>query len=310
MAYLRKVWDESPERRQAVGPGPGPAAGGENWAYLIKSLPILEPAAAPRDLHQADRRRSGAGRSRAVSPGDPARPEDAEEGRREGRRRRTAHQACCSSGPARSWPPASPKTSSSPPGRSGSPKNIPTELEAEAARSSPRTPSTRSRSCSSIWPASRPTASPPAGPTVFTKAQCAKCHRFDGQGESFGPDLTTVASRFTPQGAARIDRLSRRTSSRRSTPRRPIRTTDGRHDHRPRRPRRRGRDDRHPAQRREGHAGRTADIEATKPSKLSSMPAGLLDPLTLEEIADLFAYLQRTKEPTTLTRRPVENTRK
>ena len=45
------------------------------------------------------------------------------------------------------------------------------------------------------------------------------------------------------------------------------------------------------------------DIDETKPSKVSSMPAGLLDPLTLEEIADLFAYLQGSKAAA-LTRRP------
>jgi hypothetical protein len=32
-------------------------------------------------------------------------------------------------------------------------------------------------------------------------------------------------------------------------------------------------------------------IEETVPSKLSSMPQGLLDPLTIQEIADLFAFL-------------------
>ena len=47
-------------------------------------------------------------------------------------------------------------------------------------------------------------------------------------------------------------------------------------------------------------------IEATKPSKLSSMPDGLLDPLSLEEIADLFAYLQKPSTSPSLTRRPVE----
>ena len=35
------------------------------------------------------------------------------------------------------------------------------------------------------------------GASVYVKAQCAKCHRFEGQGETLGPDLTSVASRFT-----------------------------------------------------------------------------------------------------------------
>ena len=48
-------------------------------------------------------------------------------------------------------------------------------------------------------------------------------------------------------------------------------------------------------------------VEAMKPSKISAMPDGLLDPLSLEEVADLFAYLQRAAKGTTLSRRPVES---
>jgi putative heme-binding domain-containing protein len=45
-------------------------------------------------------------------------------------------------------------------------------------------------------------------------------------------------------------------------------------------------------------------IEAVKPSKLSPMPDGLLDPLTIEEIADLFAFLQ-SPSAASLARRPI-----
>jgi hypothetical protein len=37
------------------------------------------------------------------------------------------------------------------------------------------------------------------------------------------------------------------------------------------------------------------------------MPDGLLDPLTLEEVADLFAYLQKSNKAASLTRRPIES---
>jgi len=36
-----------------------------------------------------------------------------------------------------------------------------------------------------------------------------------------------------------------------------------------------------------------ADIDTIVPSKKSAMPEKLFDPLTLEEIADLFAYLAK-----------------
>src|SRR5205085_837833 len=34
------------------------------------------------------------------------------------------------------------------------------------------------------------------GRVLYTAAQCFACHRFDGDGGAFGPDLTGVAGRF------------------------------------------------------------------------------------------------------------------
>ena len=52
---------------------------------------------------------------------------------------------------------------------------------------------------------------------------------------------------------------------------------------------------------------RTSQIEKLEALPQSLMPEGLLDPLSLEEIADLFAYLQRSGQAgSTLTRRPKE----
>jgi putative heme-binding domain-containing protein len=140
------------------------------------------------------------------------------------------------------------------------------------------------------------------GAAIYTRAQCVKCHRFGGAGESFGPDLTNVGNRFTRKELLEsIVYPSHTISSQYAS--KAIRTTDGRTITGLVIP---------------GAAGETVviqtngekvtltagDIEETLPSKTSSMPSGLLDPLTLEEIADLFAYLQGTKPPA-LTRRPV-----
>jgi putative heme-binding domain-containing protein len=142
------------------------------------------------------------------------------------------------------------------------------------------------------------------GADVYVKAQCAKCHRFDGQGDPLGPDLTTVASRFTRKELVEaIIHPSHIISSQYAS--KTIRTTDGRTFTGLVVP---------------GAAGETIvclptgerlslaprQIEATRPSKISAMPDGLLDPLTLEEIADLFAYLQRSTTSSSLTRRPIE----
>ena len=42
MAYLRTVWDRNPERREPVAMGLSQAPHGDNWEYLVRSLPILE----------------------------------------------------------------------------------------------------------------------------------------------------------------------------------------------------------------------------------------------------------------------------
>jgi hypothetical protein len=39
------------------------------------------------------------------------------------------------------------------------------------------------------------------------------------------------------------------------------------------------------------------DIEDVRDSKTSAMPEGLLNKLTLEQVADLFAYLMNATEP-------------
>ena len=42
MAYLRTIWDRNPERREPVAMGLAQVTAGENWEYLVRSLPILE----------------------------------------------------------------------------------------------------------------------------------------------------------------------------------------------------------------------------------------------------------------------------
>src|SRR5207244_45883 len=65
------------------------------------------------------------------------------------------------------------------------------------------------------------------GSEIFVKAQCAKCHRFDGRGDSLGPDLTTVSSRFTRKELVEsIVHPSHIISSQYAS--KTVRTTDGR----------------------------------------------------------------------------------
>jgi putative heme-binding domain-containing protein len=126
------------------------------------------------------------------------------------------------------------------------------------------------------------------GATVFRDGLCMNCHRFGGRGESLGPDLTTVASRFQPkeilesivypsqvvsdQYASQIIVANGRTytgvAARNPDGSMTVLQSDGQKAQLP-----------------------ADDIEDVRASKLSSMPEGLLNPLSLEQVADLFAYL-------------------
>jgi putative heme-binding domain-containing protein len=126
------------------------------------------------------------------------------------------------------------------------------------------------------------------GQAVFAKAQCATCHRVGNNGESLGPDLSTVGQRFqrkeilesivypshiiSDQYASRVVVANGKSYTGLVTPR--------------------------------GQQGVTVlmstgqkveiaheEIDDIQPSRTSAMPTGLMNPLTLEQVADLFAYL-------------------
>jgi putative heme-binding domain-containing protein len=130
---------------------------------------------------------------------------------------------------------------------------------------------------------------PRRGALVFEKAQCIKCHRFGNKGEALGPDLSTVGMRFRKREILESilfpshvisDQYASKT----------ITTLDGK-----------------TYTGMIGAAGEKSivvlqsngqkttiardQIDETIASKKSAMPDGLLNPLTLEEIADLFALL-------------------
>ena len=130
---------------------------------------------------------------------------------------------------------------------------------------------------------------PARGEAVFEQALCFKCHRYGPRGEGVGPDLTTVAQRFQKREILESilfpshvisDQYSSRT----------VATTDGR-----------------VLSGMVAPAGPDAvvlllstgekvelarnEIDEVRANKLSAMPDDLLNVLTLEQIADLFAYM-------------------
>lgn len=129
-----------------------------------------------------------------------------------------------------------------------------------------------------------------AGRDLFHAATCSACHRFAGAGGAIGPDLTTVASKFSV--ADLLESIVE--------PSKAISDQYGSHlvaDHD-------GRvaegllveegDEVHvygPDPHAEPAVFAREDVAVLRPSAISQMPAGLLDPLNEEELKDLVAYL-------------------
>ena len=140
------------------------------------------------------------------------------------------------------------------------------------------------------------TGDPQLGSRIFQEAQCAKCHRLGRVGRAFGPDLTGVASRFRrDQILVSIIEPSKQISSR--FVHHVVVTREGR-----------------------THTGQLVwngfrksvvrlapdpmqmhktieiskhDIELQTESKISPMPAGLMNTFNKQEILSLLAYLER-----------------
>jgi putative heme-binding domain-containing protein len=139
------------------------------------------------------------------------------------------------------------------------------------------------------------------GSGVFAKAQCGACHRYGDRGESIGPDLTTVSQRFQKKEILESilypsqvisDQYASRT----------VTTRDGRSVTGLVAPQA---DLSIVVLQPDGQKVTIAqpDIDEVTPSKKSAMPEGLLNTLTLEEIADLFAYMSQAPRSSVTSRR-------
>jgi putative heme-binding domain-containing protein len=130
---------------------------------------------------------------------------------------------------------------------------------------------------------------------VFVKAQCAKCHRFGERGEGVGPDLTTVSLRFQKKEILESILFPSQVISDQYASKSVLRV-DGRTVWGIVAPQA---DGSLTVLQSDATKVRIAkeEIDTITPIKKSAMPEGLLNPLTLEEIADLFAYLNQPPEP-------------
>lgn len=301
-AYLRKIWEQDPERRQPVAIGLAQAPEGENWSYLVRSLPSLEPAAAREicmklmDVAQA--------------------PEEAEPyrtlillGLKGNERNKETGKELSADAPiallefwtGEELAKDKPDETKLVAWQQWFTKTYPDQPEPVLPSVPEDAKYTFEQLLTYLTSDDAQQASAARGSAVFTKAQCAKCHRHGNQGESMGPDLTTVSRRFTKKEL--LESLvypSHVISSQYQS--KVVQTHDGRTV---------------TGMVAAGAAGEVIilqpsgqkviltdkEIAGTKPSKTSAMPAGLLDQLSLEEVADLMAFLEGV-ETTEISRKP------
>ncbi len=133
---------------------------------------------------------------------------------------------------------------------------------------------------------------PLSGAKAIEKALCLKCHRYGSRGEAMGPDLTNVRQRFQLQELVEAIVFPSQSLSDQYTTSiiitrsgqtfTGVTAAEG--------------DDLVILQA-NGEKARVAryEIDEALPSRKSSMPDGLLEHLSRDEVADLFAYLRRAE---------------
>ena len=296
-AYLREVYENEPDRRPTIALALVAHPEGENWDILVKALPILEGGGASHVMNQLakiDRRPEDPDAIRQLILLGARRPSGIEgpiekllihwTGESIGADAKTSKAKVAA------WHDWYTKTHVDAPALA-----LPAETDKNKwtyedllkfAEGSGDTKGDASK-----------------GAMVFAKAQCAKCHRYGDHGETIGPDLTTVSRRFhTKEVLQSVLYPSQVIPSQYASKK--VITDDGRLFVGIVAPRG---DDSVMVLQASGEKIKIPKkhIDEIVPSKVSAMPDGLLNSLTPEEIADLFAYLRSSPEKD-IAKRPRE----
>lgn len=292
MRYLREQFEADPERRAELAMGLAQSPRGDNWPLLVRALPVVEGVAAQEVLAQL-----------ASASEKPEQPEPLRQVILLGLRLKESG-APLALKLLEHWTGQRPAAAGATWDTALAawqnwfaaeyPHSPPPRLPAEQAG----TKWTTDELVGYLRGEGAASGDPARGALVFEKAQCLRCHRYDGRGESIGPDLSSVAQRFQKREIVEsVLHPSQVVSDQYAS--KIIVTTDGL-----------------TLTGLVGSAG--ADgivvlqpdgkkvqldqdrIETIAPSPKSAMPDGLFDRLTLDEIADLFAYLN---QPSSTARR-------
>ncbi|MEX0818285.1 MAG: c-type cytochrome, partial [Pirellulaceae bacterium] len=299
MAYLRSAWDMDPEHRQTLAMGLAQSPDGENWDYLINSLPIVEGPPAREviiKLQQVGFRPEEPEYLRQVI----LRGLELQENGAEDAATLLQHWTGIQVASDTSWEESMKAWQDW--FAEQYPDHPPAELPTPAESSKWNFDELIEHLTSDFGSQ----GSVAKGEVVFTKAQCAKCHKLGDHGEALGPDLTTVSRRFMRKEVLQSILFPSHVISSQYAAK-TIVTTNGLSY--------------------TGLVGAGAggakivlqangekvtvqadEIDEIVPSPKSAMPDGLLNALTLEEISDLFAYLG-VIPPQSVARGRVEDSR-
>lgn len=297
MTYLTDLFENEPERRGIVAMGLAQMPGEESWPYLIRSLKIVEGNAVQDvivALTKIDRRPKSPSIIRDVLLIGLKQKNDKP-------RQQTIALLKHWTGQSVGAPDASPEQTLAA-WQVWFAGEYPDHPEAKLPIASKNDRYQYDQLLNLLTDDEAHKANPKNGAIVYRKAQCAKCHRYGESGEGIGPDLTTVSRRLQVKEILEsVVYPSHAISDRYNT--KVVHTTQGKSYT--------GVVLRDPdtsdliVMDSTGQETKVAnsDVDDIVPSRVSSMPAGLLNTLETNEIADLFAYL-REPPPVIVTRRP------
>jgi len=287
MYYLREVWRHEPTRRNDVVLALAQQPDGPNWPYLISSLPELNDDTAGEVLSQL-----------ATVDKSPKEPKFLREAILAGHRLRSEGVQSADN-LLKHWTGQTVEQGDWKKTIQGWAKWFNERYPEEQPITFEDQVSIGNYSVDEVLThieSARQPANMPAGMAAFTKAQCAKCHRFNGMGESMGPDLSSIAKRFSKRETLRaILHPSEIIPSQYASKK--VLTVDGIQ-----------------------HIGLVSDtgsgsilllndkgekltlaqdeIEEISDAEVSAMPEGLLNELTLDEINDLVNFLHARNQKT------------
>ncbi|HET6883288.1 MAG TPA: HEAT repeat domain-containing protein [Pirellulales bacterium] len=285
MQHLRQQYDERPERREDLAMGLAQSPTAENWPYLLRSLSIVEGVAAQEVLNQLY------ASDRLTDEPAPVRQvilcglRLGENGGPVAVKLLNKWLGDDVSQPSDAWDVALAAW------QTWYEEKYPDEPAPRLPKESATAKWSYQELLGYLTSAEGESGDVVNGSRVFEKVQCAKCHRYGGRGEGLGPDLSMVSQRFQrkeilesvlfPSQIISDQYMSKTVVTNDGITYTGLVAPSG--------------EDAVVILQANGEKVTLAndDIAETAPSKVSAMPEGLLNTLSLQEIADLFAFLNK-----------------